>query len=184
MKALNSADKLEELIAREEVRDVIYRYSHALNRRDWVALADVFWPDGQVEYGLYDDASSGFTPIVRELYENVGIHITQHFIGNIILRIDGDQAVAETYVQALHRIPREGGGCGDLLMGSRYDDRFEKRDGEWRIVFRKVAFDWLREFADSGDWTIGSFGIKKGAGHIAEPAVETWAGLQKVLSRF
>lgn len=183
MKALNSSDKLEELIAREEVRDVIYRYSHSLDRRDWAALADVFWPDAEVEYGLYNDAAAGFTPVVKELYENIGIHITQHFIGNIIIRIDGDQAVGETYVQALHRVPREDGTFGDLLMGSRYDDRFEKRDGEWRISFRKVAFDWLREFADSGDWTVGSFGIRKGAGYIAEPVVEPWGGLQKILAK-
>ena len=30
--------------------------------------------------------------------------------------------------------------------------------------------------------SFGSFGIREGAGHIAEPAVEAWAGLQKVLS--
>ena len=46
MAALNSAGKLDELIAREEIRDLIYRYSHAMDRRDWAALDAIFWPDG------------------------------------------------------------------------------------------------------------------------------------------
>lgn len=182
MAALNSADKLDELIAREEIRDLIYRYSHAIDRRDWAALDAIFWPDGLVEYGLYDDRAAGFTPAVQQVYAESGIHITQHFIGNCILRVRGETASGETYVQALHRVPNGKGGYYDLLMGSRYLDTFERRDGEWRIAFRKVAFDWLREFADSGDWTVGAFGIKRGAGHISEPEVETWARIQAALS--
>lgn len=181
MAALSSANKLDELIAREEIRDLIYRYSHAIDRRDWAALDAIFWPDGQLEYGLYDDRAGGFTPVVQQVYAETGIHITQHFIGNCILRVQGDTACGETYVQALHRVPNGAGDYYDLLMASRYLDTFEQREGEWRIVFRKVAFDWLRQFADSGDWDVGAFGIKRGAGHMAEPAVETWAPIQAAL---
>jgi hypothetical protein len=59
MAALSSADKLDELIARKEIRDLIYRYSHAIDRRDWAALDAIFWPDGLVAYGLYDDRAGG-----------------------------------------------------------------------------------------------------------------------------
>lgn len=178
MAALNGTDKLEELIAREEIRDLIHRYSHAIDRRDWAALDAIFWPDGRTEYGLYDDRAGGFTPVVQQVYAETGIHITQHFLGNCILRVTGDSACGETYVQALHQVPDGTGGFYDLLMASRYLDTFEKRDGEWRILHRKVAFDWLRQFADRGDWTVGAFGIKRGAGHISEPEVETWAAIQ------
>ena len=30
----------------------------------------------------------------------------------------------------------------DMAMGLRYVDRFERRDGEWRITKRICAFDW------------------------------------------
>jgi hypothetical protein len=181
MAALSSADKLDELIAREEIRDLIYRYSHAIDRRDWAALDAIFWPDGLVAYGLYDDRAGGFTPVVKQVYAESGIRITQHFIGNCILRVTGDSACGETYVQALHQVPNGQGGFYDLLMASRYLDKFERRAGEWRIAFRKVAFDWLRQFADSGDWNVGAFGIKRGAGHISEPEVEPWADIQAQL---
>ena len=181
MTALSSPDKLEELVAREEIRDLIYRYSHAIDRRDWALLDTIFWPDGQVEYGLYDDRAGGFTPVVKKVYADTRIHITQHFIGNCILRVRGDRAEGETYVQALHRVPDGSGSHYDLLMGSRYIDTFERRQDEWRIRFRKVAFDWLRQFADSGDWTVGAFGIKRGAGHIAEPEIERWVQIQELL---
>ena len=38
-------------------------------------------------------------------------------------RIDGDQTVLETF-------------------GGRYLDRFERRDGEWRIAHRTVVHEW------------------------------------------
>jgi hypothetical protein len=181
MNALNSADKLAELVAREEIRDLIYRYCHAMDRRDWDALNDVFWPDSRLEYGLYNDRGDGFAPVIKQLFSETGMHVTQHFIGNCILRVEGNTACGETYVQTLHRVPNGQGGYYDLLMASRYLDEFEYRGTEWRFSVRKVAFDWLRQFADSGDWSVGAFGIKRGAGYISEPVVEPWARIQSHL---
>ena len=31
---------------------------------------------------------------------------------------------------------------GDISLGGRYIDRFERRNGEWRIALRRVARDW------------------------------------------
>jgi hypothetical protein len=32
-----------------------------------------------------------------------------------------------------------------FLLAGRYCDRFEKRNGEWRVARRIVAFDWVEE---------------------------------------
>jgi hypothetical protein len=68
-----------------------------------------------------------------------------------------DQALVETYVRTIQQYPpeakaalaqlaggREGhAGVGvDLLTGSRYADRFERRNGEWRIARRTLIQDW------------------------------------------
>ena len=42
MTALSGPDKLDELVAREEIRDLLYRYSHAMDRRDWALLDTIF----------------------------------------------------------------------------------------------------------------------------------------------
>ena len=88
-----------------------------------------------------------------------------------------DLALAETYVRALQRYPADakaslaqlsGGQSGkpgvgmDLLTSSRYVDRFERRDGEWRISRRSLIQDWkqLLEVAESAPqprpgWIVG-----------------------------
>ena len=56
--------------------------------------------------------------------------------------IDADRLSAhcETYFQAFHSIPRTRGGASDLFVGGRYVDRFEKRNGEWRVAHRTLVF--------------------------------------------
>ncbi len=34
---------------------------------------------------------------------------------------------------------------GDDVLGGRYIDRFERRDGEWRIARRVLLLDWTGE---------------------------------------
>ena len=172
---------LADLAAREEIRDVICRYCHGIDRRDWAVLNGVFWPDSKLEYGLYNDSGSGFAAVIEQLFGQMGMGITQHFVGNCILRMNGDVAEGETYVQALHQVPRPAGGSADLVIGARYLDGFACRDGEWRIALRKVVFDWIRDFGDSGDWAVGAFGITAATAHIGKPGVVERPGFSAAL---
>ena len=56
----------------------------------------------------------------------------------------------ETYGIAVHR-SASGAAHLNLSTGFRYVDRFERRDGEWRIAHRVAVTDWsLRHSPD--DW--------------------------------
>jgi hypothetical protein len=51
---------------------------------------------------------------------------------------------------------------GDMVMGVRYLDRFEKRAGEWRIAYRQLLWEWVRHDALvplDPDWTLGIAGV-------------------------
>jgi len=71
----------------------------------------------------------------------------------------GDVAYCESYAIG-HHVRSEGGrDVDDRVMGLRYDDRFERRDGEWRIADRVVRYEWLRvDACDAldGEWTLGT----------------------------
>ena len=163
---------VRDLAAKDAIKDVIYRYSHGIDRRDWKVLNDVFWPDSRLEYGLYNDSGAGFAGIIEKVYGELKIDVTQHFIGNCILRVDGDSAIGETYVRAFHRVPRPADGVHEeVIMGARYLDNFECRAGEWRISVRKVVFDWFRLTPGSADWTEGAFGINAATAHTGKPGV-------------
>ena len=59
----------------------------------------------------------------------------------------------------------------DLVSG-RYIDKFEKREGEWRIVKRQGVHDWVRfEPATDKGWREGP-GPTPGRGGRMDPAYE------------
>ena len=61
---------------------------------------------------------------------------------NPLVEVDGDVAWAEFYGRAYHRVPAgEDGLERDLAVNTRWIDRFERRNGEWRIARRKVVVD-------------------------------------------
>ena len=69
---------------------------------------------------------------------------------NWILRL------TETYVLTFARMAAEDGDT-DTLTGWRLCDRFELRDGEWRIAHRRITFDWNRDVPTSEGWCNGLF---------------------------
>lgn len=146
-----------ELADREAIRDCLLRYSRACDRLDTELLNYVYWPDAIDEH-------AGFTGNREEFinYINAAIgsmEITQHFLGNMLIVIDGNDANTETYYQAYHRIRGENGVPFDVVGGGRYIDHFEKRNDEWRISERFVTTDWLRVYPDSIDWDNPPLGI-------------------------
>ena len=66
---------------------------------------------------------------------------------------DDSHANVETYFTAFHLVrPRSDPLSGDqafdnemdYFVGGRYIDRFEQREGEWKIVQRTGMTDWVR----------------------------------------
>ena len=66
-----------------------------------------------------------------------------HFVGNLLIRVDGHSATAETYVVTVQHL-EEGEMMQRFVFGGRYIDRFEKRDDCWRITRRVEACEWTR----------------------------------------
>jgi len=74
-------------------------------------------------------------------------------MSNILIRVDGDSARVETYWQVFHREAGQDGAADyDYIAGGRYLDRFERRNGEWRILTRVLIRDWYQVIEGTGDW--------------------------------
>lgn len=152
-----------EFADREAIRDCVYRYCRGIDRLDVDLILSAYWPDATDEHGNFVTGSAQefvdhAVPIIRS------IDLTTHFIGNILIDIDGEQAFVESYIQAFHRMRRADGTRYDHISGSRFVDRMEKREDEWRIARRVVVRDWFREFSDSADWDKGELGGELGYG--------------------
>jgi len=109
-----------------------------------------YWPGAHDDHGAFHGTAEEFVEWLEVLrhYDS-----TMHFVGNQLVEIDGDTARAESYCVAYHRRGAQDGEQGhDLVLGLRYVDRMERRDGEWRIADRKCAFDWSRIDPVTAEW--------------------------------
>jgi hypothetical protein len=130
---------------REAILDCLYRYSRGLDRHDAEALFSVYHADAIDDHGSFLGPPDEFVPWAHALHEKGWVAHT-HFISNPRIELDGDIAHVESYVLF---VLRRTDGAGVDLGGGRYLDRFERRDGEWRIAARKHVVEWRTEGKDT-----------------------------------
>lgn len=156
---LEAADKLD-------IMQLIYRYADGVDRGDFQAVLDCFHPDANYLMEGLD------APVpVKAFFEanaeaGSGFKETMHHTSNVLVTVDGDTAKAQTYILAHHMMKAD---CPDappvfpntgseyaVLVGARYIDELERRDGEWKILLRSLTFEWsaqVDETAVSGPLT-------------------------------
>jgi hypothetical protein len=136
---MGDGDEVAELVAKQEITEVLYRYCRGLDRMDR-ALADTVWHvDGTADYvGMFDGTADGFLDWVWVQHEALYRH--SHQITNILIEVDGDRAASEAYVTVALRI-KAGEDRTDIVSRGRYLDRWSRRDGRWAIDARVYVED-------------------------------------------
>ena len=138
------AGRLQILEDKDAIRKVLYTYFRAVDAADWDLMASCYYPDAIDEHsGVYNGPIAG---LVQWCIDNVATAFSSwmHFGGQSIIDVDGDTADVETYAVAIHKThPDEKGFEADVVAGGRFFDRFERRDGEWRIAHRKLVIGWI-----------------------------------------
>jgi len=133
--------KIDELLAKEEIREAIYRCARGTDRQDAAMIRSCYHPDGIDDHGLYKQKGHDFAGLV----ERSTLGGAHHIIGQIIfVEFKGNVAYTESTVE-YHNVAEatESMDIRDDFIGARYLDRFEKRgDGPWLIAYRRVVWDW------------------------------------------
>ena len=95
--------ELDLLLAERAITRVILAYSRAVDRYDFEALRDCYWPDGTDDHGSFRGTRDEFVDWNQDALAR--FDLTCHFLGNILVDVDLDSesAVAETYAVAHHR---------------------------------------------------------------------------------
>jgi hypothetical protein len=110
-----------------------------VDRLDPEMIKSAYHPDGYDDHGdlkgSVDEFVADLVPLLRSNYVS-----TSHNICNQLIDLDGDRAFVESYLIAVHVTESDGNQWQEIVFG-RYVDRFERRDGDWRIVHRVVVID-------------------------------------------
>ncbi|HVX21949.1 MAG TPA: nuclear transport factor 2 family protein [Acidimicrobiales bacterium] len=136
------SDVLQVLADKQAIADVIARYCRGVDRLDLASVRACYHDDGVDHHtgftGVADDYVAWLDVVLRRLDG------TQHVMGTQLIEVDGDRARAETYGTAYHWVAPYDDPTLNFTSGLRYVDRFERRDGVWRIAERWAVREWTR----------------------------------------
>lgn len=124
---------LERMLAESEIRRVLARYARAIDRVDFELLRTCYHAGAIDEHGWYDGGVDGYVEFLSSSLP--GSTATFHMLGNPLIDVHRDTARTETCCLVWNR-----SDDGDRLVQVRYCDRFERRDGDWRIAHRRVVY--------------------------------------------
>ena len=138
---MSREDQIQALLDKQEITELSYRYSRAADRLDRELLTSVYWPDGTDDHGAFNGSAPDYVDWVMDLLSGwIAVH---HDNTNILIELDGDSAVGEVHWAGYYTYEVNGQVHDQLAVG-RYLDRYECRDGEWRIKHRTCVSDWSR----------------------------------------
>ncbi|WP_370171429.1 nuclear transport factor 2 family protein [Sphingobium abikonense] len=166
------AATLDMLAARAAIHDLVMAYCRGVDRADAALLASIFWDDATMISGPVNGPAHKFAQDITAYCRNTMDHCF-HAVANQWVEVQGDKAIGEHYVTAQVRADGQ-----DMLTGGRYLDRYERRDGVWKIAHRCFVADWtMSQPAGAPLDTSYEPGRTRGGWGDADPVYAHWASL-------
>ena len=139
---------VKELMDRQAILDCLNRYARGLDRRDPDVLRSAFHPDATDHHGGHIDYHPAADSLIADWeIRDADRAFSQHLLLNTSIDLDGDTAHTETYFQLIVGLSPDvrPDSPGLSVSGGRYVDRFERREGEWRIARRVLIVEYMAD---------------------------------------
>jgi ketosteroid isomerase-like protein len=170
---MNEVDRLDQVLSHQAITELGCRYARGVDRGDAEMVMSAFHDDAAIVSGLINGSA-------RDFSEEIGVTIDKtlscvaHTVTNHWIEVDGDVAVGESYVIAYQNTA--GDTPEDVMTGGRYVDRYERRQGVWKIAHRTFVLDWTTSSPSKNLMDSGMFeGMTTGCRSQADPVYKLWA---------
>ena len=122
--------ELGELTDKAEIRELLFRYARAVDDKDWALMSTVFTPAARLDYTSVDGPAGPRDEVVGWLERSLApVPMTQHFITNIEIDLDGDRAS----VRAMFYNPMQLSGLTEMCAcGGNYHHQLVRTPDGWR----------------------------------------------------
>jgi ketosteroid isomerase-like protein len=128
------------VVAKDAIREAALRYCQGIDRCDADLVKSSYHPDAYDDHGTFKGNAWEFADHAAKSLQRFAA--TKHVITNHSITVDtATTASGEIYVTAYHLIDQDGAKSLYTWWG-RYLDKYESRDGDWRIVHRTVVHEW------------------------------------------
>jgi hypothetical protein len=132
---------VELLLVKERLHELEMAYCRGIDRRDPELIRSIYFPDAIEDHGdaWYGTGYQWVDYIFADYLHR--FEVTAHYVLNEWYLVKGDHAQGETHRVSYHRRPNG----SEVTAAARTFNRYERRDGVWRICYRGVSRDWMRE---------------------------------------
>ncbi len=137
---------IQTLLDKEAIRTLVLKYSRAADRHDDVAMRQLYHEDAKDDHGSY------FSGLAMEFIDRLPeiqkpFTILHHNVTTHNIELDPNNpnfAEGEVYILAMHQAQTPDGQLMDFIIGGRYLDKYEKRNGDWKFSHRAILADWCK----------------------------------------
>jgi 3-phenylpropionate/cinnamic acid dioxygenase small subunit len=127
---------IQEISDRLEIDQLLIRYCHAIDERDWHTYRSVYTEDAVI-----DDIGAGPGNTIDQMVEFLSqalenVVSIQHAISTSRVDIDGDVARAKTVCHCPVVLPTDNGETEMFFQGLWYEDELVRTQDGWKISKR------------------------------------------------
>jgi SnoaL-like domain len=162
---------VKAMLAREEIRQLPFRYAAAIESRDIDAMADLFVP-----HARFGDHGEGREGLRRLMSHSVDASVfAVILVANHLIELDAvDRAHGQVWAQCFAQTHAE----GFIEQLIKYEDRYEKHRGRWCFLHRRhrLFYGVSRPTSPlaqrAADWPRSQTGV--GDLPLADPVFVAW----------
>jgi uncharacterized protein (TIGR02246 family) len=131
--------RLQQLLDKEEIQQVLLDYGRHLDDRDFGAYSRLFTRDGEWVGGFGSVKTPAGIQAFMEKNMGTGPNTAKnyHLLSNFVISVNGDTATA--WSRWAFVVPGAQGAA--ISQAGRYDDTFVREDGRWKFKRRMASND-------------------------------------------
>ena len=145
------SEKLQELMDKRALDELIYSTMHAMDSSDWPAYRKGMTDDAEYDFTSHGVATDKAAEIMKgaDYFITVlagvleGFESTQHHVTNILHTLNGDTATTNCYVFSEHFLNNDRGDRS-VSCGGRYEVATVRTAQGWKVVKWRFIASWFR----------------------------------------
>ena len=132
----------EVLAAKQAITELHYQYAQGIDKKDWKIFQSIFHDKVFADYSKWgmgapsEMSNEEYTQLVQFLFAKEGL-VTQHYMTNSIIDVDGETAQGDTYVFARHKLGKE-----IMSLNAFYTCTYLYTDNGWKISSIEMTPRW------------------------------------------
>ena len=121
---------IERAAARDEIRQLAYRYASAIEKRDVDAMVELFVPHAR--FGAYGEGADALRRLMHD--STSGLVFAVILVANHLIDVhDRDRATGEVWARCVAQTDHD----GFIEQLIKYEDRYERHEGRWLFLHRR-----------------------------------------------